>query len=326
MPLLDTFSSASKRATQALAVNLFGNSSGITASADGAVVIALFQGSNASQILKSTDYGQNWSFVYPLGSSFLFSGTPAVDISSDSAYQTIVASGNQIYNSSNFGVSFSAVGASANYQDVSISQDGAYQSAAVFGQNILKSSDFGQTWSAVGPSGKRWYNISISNSGQYQIASSTSGGVGVPSEAHLSSDFGSTWSFVRNSGAAGNCISGNGQYIGLFNATQTVFSSDFGATWTLKLNATAQEVSSGAFSLDGQYQTIAELAPFNSIYDYGYIRVSSDFGATWTAKLTKSNYNRKSVCMSSNGQYQYVLRGNEILKSSDFGGTWSQVF
>ena len=234
-----------------------------------------------------------------------------------------------IYISSDFGVTWTQSNSPQKYwQAVSLSASGQYQTAVsitdpgVGGDGggpeyIYVSTDFGNTWTQSNSPEKKWFSVSLSDSGQYQTAVVYNGYI------YISSDFGVTWTQSNNSLEKywfSVSLSKTGKYQTAVAANDYIYvSSDFGNTWT-QTNSLQKIWQSVSISATGQYQTAVA---YND-----YIYISSDFGVTWTLSNNSLQKNWFSVSItSSSGRYQTALvSGPEyIYVSTDFGNTWTET-
>ena len=159
---------------------------------------------------------------------------------------------------------------------------------------------------------KAWNCVALSSSGQYQIATCTTG-------IYISADYGTSWTFKSASAGKACAISGTGQYMtAVVNAGFIYTSIDYGNTWTQK--AVSLAWTGVAVSASGMYQTAVG----------GNIYTSSDYGNTWTACSALYALAWTAVAVSATGQFQTaviyvagVVSTNCIYISSDYGKTWT---
>ena len=168
-----------------------------------------------------------------------------------------------------------------------------------------------------------WSSVSISSSGQYQIAIDISAGIAI------SSNYGASWVYPtipntpNNPNWSSSAISASGQYQTVVGNGIIYYSSNYGVTWN-QSSAPSRNWSSNkclAMNALGQYQTAVEQ---NGTW------YSTDYGVTWTQNqsFSQNPYNYfNSVAVSSTGQYQTAISANDygfIWNSFDYGITWSQ--
>jgi hypothetical protein len=212
--------------------------------------------------------------------------------------------------------------------------------------------DYGATW-IVEASVLAWVGVSVSATGQYQVAVVANGQIWV------SSDFGNVWTAVASSlNWRGVCISSSGQYItAVVNGGQIYVSLAipagtvdqysyslgklnnvenplyFSSTWNKVATFTNNSsiITDTTLSSDGKYILAAGVfasSPFESYY----IFLSSNYGTNWTSVLINNvavDFN--TVSMSSTGQYQAASAttqtntgGNGLFVSNNYGisGSW----
>jgi hypothetical protein len=249
-----------------------------------------------------------------------------IALSASGQYQTAVTEGNQIWTSSDYGVTWTTRENGRSWYGISLSSTGQYQTAVAYGGNLIyTSSDYGVNW--VGRAdGRQWYSVSISSTGQYQSAIVNGGGI------WISSDYGVSWSQRDQSGRSWHSvsISSTGQYqTAIVNSGYIYTSNDFGITWIPRMTDVGRSWTHGGVSVSstGQYQSATVNNSSNN--GFGFIYTSNDFGFTWSPRMTDSNRNWGSISISGNGQYQTasVYSGtnqNNIYTSSNYGVSWVQ--
>jgi len=235
-----------------------------------------------------------------------------LSLSSSGQYQTAAVTNGFVYVSQDFGISWIQKDAARNRQGdrcISLSSTGQYQTATECnGGQLWISNDYGQTWSAK-QSGRLWYAVSLSSSGQYQSAAVINDNI------YVSSDYGMRWTSKEQGRVwVGISLSSTGQYqTAVVQGGLIYISSDFGERWDSK--DTVQTWRSVSLSSTGQYQTV--------VGQNVKIMVSSDFGGTWTPKDSARTWN--SISISSTGQYQSAYDSPRLIYfSRDYGDTWSQ--
>ncbi len=210
-------------------------------------------------IYTSSNYGNMWSNTNNAPTDQEWT---SVSISASGQYQTAIVYEGGIYTSSDYGNSWeinNTAPTNTQWKSVSISASGQYQTVVINGGGIYTSSDYGNSWSitsaplAINLFGSTeisyWSSVSISASGQYQLAINNYG-------IYTSSNYGNTWS--NNNNAPRNnpwttvSISASGQYqtaVGLGIYTST----DYGNSWSSTNND--KSWASVSISASGQYQT-----------------------------------------------------------------------
>lgn len=213
-----------------------------------------------------------------------------------------------------------------------VSPNGQYMLVTTSANGVWISTTYGSTWSQTtlpSTSAFSWNFGSISSTGQYMLAASTTG-------LFLSIDFGSTWNMITSLSTSlsyyGTSMSSTGQYmLATVNGTTGVYlSSNFGANnispygspgWTLTTLSTSFSYLSSAMSSDGQYMLAAQYTPAGSLF------LSTNFGVTWSQRTVgvPTNVQWYQVGMSNLGQFMIASAyGGFIYVSSNYGVNWSQ--
>jgi photosystem II stability/assembly factor-like uncharacterized protein len=135
-----------------------------------------------SSLRRSASYGESFLSVGP---SKIWS---AVSMSKNGEYQTALASGEYIYVSNNYGLTWLPVmtGIRENWSDVKVSSNGQFQFASVLGGNLYFSNNYGQFWSGINLI-KNWRAVSLNDNASILTAVSSMGNV------YYSYDSGSNW-------------------------------------------------------------------------------------------------------------------------------------
>jgi photosystem II stability/assembly factor-like uncharacterized protein len=233
----------------------------------------------------------------------------SVAMSADGTKQTAVASGEQIYVSTDSGNTWTAKESSRGWESVAMSANGTKQTAVVWGGQIYVSTDSGNTWTPK-ESIRNWRSVAISADGTKQTAVVDAGG-----QIYVSTDSGNTWTAKesnRNWFSVDMSSDGTKQTAVVYPG-QIYISTDLGNTWTAK--ESSRYWRSVAMSADGTKQT--------AVASEGQIYISTDSGNTWTAK--ESNRHWTSVAMSADGTKQTAVDywGEQIYVSTDSGNTWT---
>eukprot|EP01035_Chromulina_nebulosa_P020332 gene20332-26393_t len=205
---------------------------------------------------------------------------------------------------------------------------------------LYRSDDYGVTWNPTTSTFYNYFDVAISDSGQYAIAiTHTSGNIDASSDygvtwtrASILPFYYSEWSSVAISGSgqiayvvAGDGIdkeafpgawwfsvktSNSGQYLYLETDNNIYFSPDFGVTYSIisQVFAFIETTDTGS-TLYGGYQTNL----FKSV----------DYGITFILAYTFSS-NIGDFAISSTGQIVYVAISEGIIyKSTDYGNSFS---
>jgi hypothetical protein len=188
-----------------------------------------------------------------------------------------------------------------------------------------------------------WQNISISATGQYQVAvqrssANTTGNIWISNNYGIENSWMDTNinTIQASSSKFQNIvISKNGQYItAISNPTLATVgnniyrSTNFGQTWTTNQTVllSGEKMVTVALSATGQYQTIIT----ETSNPTGKIWISEDYGANWSITTTTIANGICSLAISANGQYQILSQkgqsaGNSlgnIYYSTTYGTTW----
>jgi|GEM_PF-6019272 len=256
-------------------------------------------------------------FLSKVGNTWLAKDTGrqwrGIALSADGTKQTAVASGGQIYLSTNSGNTWTATSTARTWEAVTMSADGTKQTAvANCGTLIYVSTDSGNTWTGKGTSAC-YVDIAMSTSGLKQTAVVDGGTI------YTSGDTGNSWT-ARDSNRAWQQVSvsadGTKQTAIVYNG-QIYISTDSGLNWTAKdSNRAWVDI---AMSADGTKQIALN---YN-----GFIYRSTDSGLNWVAVLSDASREWRRVSMSADGNIIVADAGNDagdyIYISYDGGTTWS---
>lgn len=191
----------------------------------------------------------------------------------------------------------------------------------------------GSTWSDltnISTTNEDIQMTAISDSGQYMIASRTSGTVG-RQNLYTSNNYGSSFTLTLNNigllwFSNGISMSSDGSRILIavtvpYNAYR-VYSTNYGASWsTSYLGFSAlSNMAVSAMSSNGQYQLVGFART-----GYG-LSLSTNFGGSFYDVPYASGYTWSSVSVSSSGKYMLAFSSTGYLyQSSDYGSTWAIV-
>jgi predicted acyltransferase (DUF342 family) len=321
-------------------------------SQDGSVFYFIARDSNNTfSLWKNTDASFN-SFTKQ-GSSwnYTLSNCPrAIATSGNGQYVLVITgviptNGMYLYQSSNYGVTFTKTANSLNstWNSIAVSYSGKYQTA-IDNNKVYQSSDFGITWAIVSsvPTAK-WNFISMSNDGKNRVACIDT------SYQYLSLDYGSNWSVIPNS--FGNwkkavMIDTSDNNIAIFShdginiyknyhylvdtLQKTTINSDFTITtpyhYLNNIGKMVNAIKTNFFindsgtkmgiSNDGKY-IVLPVASKQSL-------LSQDYGYTWNylnGLSAQTDY--KYAVVSGNGQYMFIRKGSTTYWSINYGITWS---
>jgi hypothetical protein len=231
-----------------------------------------------------------------------------------------------IWISSNYGQTWTQAGGgitSYNFRGITISASGQYQMAAGFTYGVYYSVNYGQTWAAGFPSAENFFNIAMSQYGQYAIACIVSGSI-----------YRTVLPFFT-AGSSTNLVTTNIQSNAItFSDGSTAVTADqhldystFGINWT-QSGSPSLVCLCVAMSASGQYQIAGQSAGYAA--NSGLIYYSSNYGQTWTAVTSSPSNSWGTVAMSASGQYAIICVGNNSITvpglvyiSSTYGQTWS---
>jgi photosystem II stability/assembly factor-like uncharacterized protein len=194
-----------------------------------------------------------------------------------------------------------------------------------------------------------WWNVAISETGQYQIAVQNSNN----GRIYISDDYGIKWEPLKNDSLiglfVGITISNNGKYQSALQQNGGILlSSDYGNTWRVINLSVSRNINNEliivntiknwwaiSMSATGQYQTA--VSTYDDPDKGGYIYISNDYGLSWidvTPKniITPGYY--YGVSLSYSGKIQltvittYSNSTGEVFLSSytlsyDYGLTWT---
>jgi len=231
-------------------------------------------------VIISSDYGLTWKDV---GTEQMWHN---VDMTDSASIQVAVGWEGDIYMSTNYGEDWVGLtGVDRNYTNVAISgldrEIGVdmYILACDSEGFVYRSTDGGYSFDPI-LTEQWWKSVSISTTGQYQIA------LALGEHIYTSNTYGETWNRWDIDGYwFASSISSTGQYqvIGEWDGILKV-SNDYGETWT-DINIT-QRWNNISMSEDGKYM----YATSYGINPGHYIYYSNDYGVTWIADTLQHNW------------------------------------
>jgi hypothetical protein len=223
--------------------------------------------------------------------------------SADGSKLVATSSNGQIYNSTNFGATWTARDSTRAWNSVACSSDGTIFVASVSGGQLYTSTDYGTTWTPRSSS-LSWLSVAASANGNVLAAS-------VATEVYFSTDRGATW--TPSSAVSGGFVAilpGASETIDLAGG-RFYYTTNNGSSWLT--NSGAPGMSNVVFSSDG-----TKLAGF--AYG-GPIYTSTDSGVTWTNRAFSTNWT--AMASSSDGSILAATVNNgQIYISQDSGLTW----
>jgi cytoskeletal protein CcmA (bactofilin family) len=322
-------------------------------SQDGSVLYFIgYDKNNTVSLWKNTD--ASYTSFTKQGSSWNYSlsNCPrAIATSANGQYVLVItgiipANGMYLYQSSNYGVSFTktASGLNTTWNSIAVSQSGRYQTATN-NNNIYVSSDFGITWTmtTTAPTAK-WNFISMSNDGKNRIACIDN------NYQYISLDQGIHWAVIPNS--FGNWkkaflldLSGNNSIIIYSHDGMNVFKNSYKMEDTLEKTSinTDLTITSPYHYLNniGKAINIIKSSLFNgnngvkaAISSTGQYIVlpiqsqqsimSQDYGSSWSyLPGLSSQLDYHYAAISGNGRFMFLRKGYTSYWSQNYGSNWS---
>lgn len=189
--------------------------------------------------------------------------------------------------------------------------------------NLMVSANYGQSWSIPSISSSpsfNWSAIGMSASGQYQVASVTSGTI------YYSTTAGTTWvpSGVTSLAWTSIAVSASGQYMSAcasgVSGASIWYSNTYGQSW-ISSGVATNSWTSIAVSASGQYQYACHSSSGGAIY------VSTTYGRSWMLIPNTAFGTNVAIACSASGQYVYVASSTTgIYWSMNYGQAWSNTF
>jgi hypothetical protein len=271
----------------------------ITSSADGQYLAA---GTNGGLIWRSTDFGENWSYV----SSSEWNSWTSITSSADGQYLAAVTNGSLIWRSTDFGENWSyANGIEGQvWTSVTSSADGQYLVAVTSGGSIWRSTDFGENWSSVsGTELQNWTSITSSANGEYLFATRDVG-----SSLWQSTDFGANWSVFGGRGDVGLPLrlitsDATGQKLAIVAESNILLiSNNSSVSWVGQdFDST---ISSVHYSSNGEVLIVSTVGNESSV---GKIFVSTDDGQSWQRQTISGTTNWQGVTSNATGDRLFAI-------------------
>ena len=210
------------------------NMAGVVVSPDGVHQMCT---SFNNAVYYSSDYGHTWNTSGSPLTSAMTGKWVFLSISNDK-YATMCIQGGLMYNSTTYGVSWTASTILASaittyaWQGCAMSSSGQYQVACVNNGGIYYSSNYGLNWVLSNAPSLAWGTYSTCTGGITMSANGQFSTVMIPSVGMYSSmDYGHTWAKTPATNLAWNCIvmSSTGQYQSATNSTSVYYSSGAGS-------------------------------------------------------------------------------------------------
>jgi photosystem II stability/assembly factor-like uncharacterized protein len=254
----------------------------------------------------SQNYGQTWQIAINTSQWW-----KDASISSNGSIQLAIA-GNNSYLSTNYGLNWTLINISRNWNAISMTPTGQYMT--MISDTVFYSSDYGATWNESVTPSSCFTGIALSSSGQYQLATA-----GCGHGYYVSSNYGVNWTrYGQNSNFWTPHISANGSICIMSNDTNSfsssfLYSTTYCTNWST--NHREKHLYSSATSKDGSMISLAS--------NGGHIYASTDGGNSWSTQATTRAW--WDIDMSDDGQYRVAVVGNgNAYTSSDYGSTWIQ--
>ena len=299
-------------------------------SSTGQYMLASLSGATSTVYL-STNYGVTWTAI---STSYLPATNAywAMAISSTGQYMAVGAGqANPFYVNSNYGAgawTTPTTGAPVGYISIAMSATGQYITACCnnisSNAGVYLSTNYGVTWASSGlPTLNTWWNLGISSTGQYMIAS----GVG---NVSISSNYGVNWIMTTIPTSSANqscCISSTGQYMFAYTATGGYVSNTYGATWTALTALPAVSASNLRFSAmsgNGQYilTTLTGNWPYLSRGSDAVTNIAGPLNVTGPLMVASGITPIYSSPSFTPGQIGYVYENNTFTSAST-NGSWT---
>jgi xyloglucan-specific exo-beta-1,4-glucanase len=265
------------------------NGVGCGVSANGEFQTLTFSATNG--IYYSTNYGQTWTLATLVGGGALTGvAFGQVAVSGCGQYE-IAAAGTGVYVSNTMAVTWLSVTTMGAVTGVAVSSSGQYMTAAATSGYIWFSANYGSTWTQANSTSASYLGVTMSASGQYQMAISAT-------TVYCSSNYGVSWASVTptvTGSLTAICSTSNGQYVYMCSSTGYVYySANYGTTWLTSLSPSAGWISIGC-DVSGHF-VVAMTA--SAVY------YSSNYGVTWS--LAQGIVSGTRLAVSSLGQYLLV--------------------
>lgn len=172
-------------------------------SVDGSKLVV---GNNGGYLYTSTDNGTTWTKLTSAGSR----SWQSLDMSADGMKIVATAAGaNNIYVSTDFGVTWNTVGASQSWKAARFANNAMTIIAAATSKDIYVSPDFGATWPTVPSGSNLWTSVDSSDDGSKLVAVTSDGKV------FSSKNSGVSWATLAVPGAvsfASVTVTGDGKH------------------------------------------------------------------------------------------------------------------
>lgn len=230
--------------------------------------------------------------------------------SDDGVNVVAVAYGDQIFTSTDSGITWTARETVRNWRSVCSSSDGSKIAAVSYAGQIYTSTDSGINWTAR-ESNRTWIDISCSNDGT-KLTAVVFGG-----QIYTSTDGGLNWT-ARESNRNWRAVSSSGdgtKLAAVVYGGKIYTSTNSGINWTPRITTNKNWLD---ISISDDGNKLAAVVANGRIY------VSINGGTQWAVKEQVRNW--KSIDISGNqDKIISAVYGGKIYISSDMGETWKEV-
>ena len=236
-----------------------------------------------------------------------------VAASADGRLVVAAVYGNRIHRSTDFGTTWTPIGAVGNWVSVASSADGVRLVAGQLGGDLWTSADSGQTWTPHGFASD-WYALASSADGAKLVAGDFQSGF-----LYTSTDYGATWT-ARDSQRVWTSIASS------TDGTRLVASA-YGAAATSSMSRPIP-ASPGRRGRASRSGAASPPRPTACAWRRRRSRAGSGSrrtpGCTWSAREATQQWHY--VASSADGRRLVAsVYGERVYRSSDFGLTWQPV-
>lgn len=279
----------------------------------------LFAGALAIGLLFSTSQAFAYTWTQATSAGIGNWASNAIIVSADGSRMAAggaVTLSNQVYASTDNGVTWGPESGTTNMSALAGSADGSHLVGGANGGYVYTSTDYGATWIKHTSLGiGAWFSASSDASGQNIAVGDYNGYI------YTSTDGGTTWSSHSSASGAhkwsGMASDATGMHLVAASGGSYIYtSSNGGLTWTADKSSGSHYWGSVASDASGMNLV--------AVYQNDYIYRSTDGGATWTT-LSGSGVRRWSGVTSDASGYKLAAtdNGGYIYTSLDAGATWT---
>jgi hypothetical protein len=169
-----------------------------------------------------------------------------------------------------------------------------------------------QTWSQTGTTTNFWQCVACSADGSKVIAGAWGGAL------YLSTNSGTTWTATTETNENWSAVASSAdgtELLAAANSGVVCTSADSGHTWVSN-SLPSVGWTGAASSADGTKLVVVAVMP-------GTICCSTNSGATWTTNVFYGD--PAGVASSADGSKVFVVNPPQVVRSTDFGATWTQL-